>query len=93
MLLTVDAYACLQMLVFALFHLPAAAAAAGSCVQKLQQLASASEEERKRLEAQYKERIAQYDEKLREVGRSVEIRSCGVLATRGEDKQAAAGHM
>ena len=90
--MTVNACTCLQMLVFALFHLHAAAAV-GFCVQKLQQLASASEEERKRLEAQYKERIAQYDEKLREVGRSVEIRSCGVLATRGEDKQAAAGHM
>lgn len=35
--------------------------------QKLQQLHAASEEERKRLETYYKDRITQYDEKLREV--------------------------
>eukprot|EP00798_Chlamydomonas_sp_ICE-L_P008275 gene8275-1544_t len=38
-------------------------------LHKLQQLSSASEDERKRLEAQYKERIAHYDEKLKEVRR------------------------
>ena len=36
-------------------------------LQKLQQLHAASEEERKRLETYYKDRITQYDEKLREV--------------------------
>lgn len=37
--------------------------------QKLQVLHTASEEERKRLEAYYKEKISQYDDRLREVRR------------------------
>ena len=37
--------------------------------QKLQVLHSSSEEERKRLEAFYKDKISQYDERLREVRR------------------------
>lgn len=36
-------------------------------LQKLQQVAASSEEERKRLEVAFKERIAAYDDKLREV--------------------------
>lgn len=38
-------------------------------MQKLQQLHSASEEEKKRLEAFYREKISHYDEKLKEVRR------------------------
>jgi kinesin family protein 4/21/27 len=38
-------------------------------VQKLQQLQASSEEERRRLEAQYKEKLKTYDEKLRDVRR------------------------
>ena len=37
--------------------------------QKLQQLQASSEEERRKLEAQYKERLKNYDEKLRDVRR------------------------
>ncbi len=41
----------------------------GPCfaLQKLAQVSAASEEERKRLEAQYRDRIQQFDEKLRDV--------------------------
>eukprot|EP00983_Pelagomonas_calceolata_P114158 1160066-Pelagomonas_calceolata.AAC.2 len=38
-------------------------------VQKLQQLQATSEEERRRLEAHYKEKLKTYDEKLRDVRR------------------------
>ena len=38
-------------------------------MQKLQVLHTASEEERKRLESYYKEKISQYDDRLREVRR------------------------
>lgn len=52
-------------------HFAAAAAWRGPgslpSVQKLSALQAASDEERKRLEAAYRDRIATYDEKLREV--------------------------
>lgn len=48
-----------------------------STVQKLAQVSAANEEERKRLESQYRDRIQQFDEKLRDVSCNERMHGAG----------------